>query len=145
MRYLTRAGAYRFQAQLIELRSQQRPRIVAEVADAAAQGDRSENAEYIYGKKKLREIDRNIRRLVKILDDAQLVDPTTRGAEPRAFFGATLTLETEAGEPLQYQLVGPEEADIRDGKLSYRSPLGALLLGKQAGDEVTLRLPLTLS
>jgi transcription elongation factor GreB len=138
MRYLTRLGALRFQAELIALRTRERPLVVVDVAAAAAQGDRSENAEYTYGKKKLREIDRKIYRLVKLLEDAELVDPANRRGESRVYFGATVVLEAEDGSRTQYQLVGPDEADIKHRLLSFKSPLGALLLGKRAGDEISL-------
>lgn len=127
------------QAELTRLRSVDRPKIVREVSDAAAQGDRSENAEYIYGKKKLREIDRRMRFLKKRLDDAEVVDPSTRRGEVRAFFGATVTLEDEDGNEKQVQIVGVDEVDATTGKISYASPLGAQMLRKQAGDSFILR------
>jgi transcription elongation factor GreB len=139
--YITKHGAERLQAELIALRSQQRPRIVQEVADAAAQGDRSENAEYIYGKKKLREIDRRIHWLVKHIDDAVVVDPGTRTGETRVFFGATVDLEDEDGHSRTLSLVGVDEVDATAGKISYRSPLGAAMLGKREGDSFVVKTP----
>ncbi len=141
--YITRGGATRLQRELADLRSKQRPKIVQEVADAAAQGDRSENAEYIYGKKKLREIDRRIHWLTKRLESAHVVDPADRpeGERDRIFFGATVDVEDEEGEVKTYQIVGEDEIDLKTGRISYRSPLGAVLLKKREGDMVVLRRP----
>jgi len=141
--YITRGGATRLQRELADLRSKQRPKIVQEVADAAAQGDRSENAEYIYGKKKLREIDRRIHWLTKRLESAHVVDPADRpeGERDRIFFGATVDVEDEEGEVKTYQIVGEDEIDLQTGRISYRSPLGAVLLKKREGDTVVLRRP----
>ena len=110
---------------------------------AAAHGDRSENYEYMLGKRKLRQIDGKIHRLQKQLASYEIVDPATRPKVDRAFFGATVTLETEAGDEIIYQIVGSDELEEAPGlnKLSYEAPLGRALLGKQEGDEVTLRLP----
>jgi transcription elongation factor GreB len=114
--YITPAGAKKLQEELAHLRSKARPKIVHEVADAAAQGDRSENAEYIYGKKKLREIDRRIHWLTKRLESAQLVDPKDRpeGERERVFFGATVEVEDEDGGP-RVPIVGEDEIDTRAG------------------------------
>jgi transcription elongation factor GreB len=141
--YITRAGATALQKELADLRSNQRPKIVQEVADAAAQGDRSENAEYIYGKKKLREIDRRIHFLTKRLESAHVVDPGDRPANERerVFFGATVDVEDEDGNATTYQIVGVDEIDLRRGKISWRSPLGAALLKKKEGDVVLFRKP----
>ncbi len=111
-----------------------------EVSDAAALGDRSENAEYIYGKKRLREIDRRIRYLSKLLDELTVVR-YTREQEGRVFFGAWVTVETEAGERQRYRVVGPDELEVRSGKISVDSPLGRALLGRRSGDEVTVDAP----
>jgi transcription elongation factor GreB len=141
--YITRPGALRMQEELLELRTKQRPKIVREVADAAAQGDRSENAEYIYGKKKLREIDRRIHYLTKRLELATVVDPSDRpeGDRSRAFFGATVDVEDEDGKTTTYQIVGEDEIDLARGRISYKSPLGRALLKRQAGDTVVFRKP----
>ncbi len=141
--YITREGAVKLQKELADLRSSQRPKIVQEVADAAAQGDRSENAEYIYGKKKLREIDRRIHFLTKRLESAHVVDPKERpeGERERVFFGATVEVEDEDGARSTYQIVGEDEIDLRRGRISYRSPLGAVLLKKREGDVVVLKKP----
>ena len=141
--YLTKEGAKRLSDELIELRTKKRPKIVQEVADAAAQGDRSENAEYIYGKKKLREIDRRMHFLLKRLDAAVVVDPKDRPANERSrvFFGAIVEVEDEDGKKATYQIVGEDEIDLKAGRISFRSPLGAALMKKKAGDTVTVRRP----
>jgi transcription elongation factor GreB len=140
---MTPEGAKRLQAELIDLRSKQRPKIVQEVADAAAQGDRSENAEYIYGKKKLREIDRRMHFLIKHLESAMVVDPKERpiSERDRVFFGATVTVEDEDGNVSRYQIVGQDEIDLSCGKISFKSPLAAVLMKKREGDCVTFRRP----
>ncbi|MBX3187896.1 MAG: transcription elongation factor GreB [Labilithrix sp.] len=140
--YITRAGARRMQAELVELRTKQRPKIVQDVADAAAQGDRSENAEYIYGKKKLREIDRRIHFLTKRLETATVVGPEDRdGATDRVFFGAIVAIEDEDGKEATYQIVGADEIDLARGHISYRSPLGRTLLKRRVGETVVFRKP----
>lgn len=141
--YITRAGARRMQDELVELRTKQRPKIVQDVADAAAQGDRSENAEYIYGKKKLREIDRRIHYLTKRLETATVVWPADRegSALDRVFFGATVGIEDEDGKEIRYEIVGADEIDLAKGRISYRSPLGRALLKRQVGDTVVFKKP----
>jgi transcription elongation factor GreB len=139
--YITRDGAKRLQEELAFLRSKERPKVVQEVADAAAQGDRSENAEYIYGKKRLREIDRRIRFLQKRLDTSTIVSPEDQTDTGRVWFGAWVTLEDEEGTERTYQIVGPDEIDARGTGVSVESPLGRSLLGKRPGDEVTVRRP----
>jgi transcription elongation factor GreB len=139
-RYITPAGYRRLEAELSRLWSDDRPRIVEEVATAAAHGDRSENAEYVYGKKKLREIDRRIRYLSKLLDRLTVVAPDPRQAG-RVFFGATVTVEDEDGARATYRIVGPDEIDLKLGHISVESPLARALLGKQAGDEAIVRRP----
>jgi transcription elongation factor GreB len=110
------------------------------VSEAAAQGDRSENAEYIYGKKQLREIDRRIRFLQKRLDALVIVDraPTDTA---RIYFGAWVRLETDRGEAVEYRIVGPDEFDLEKGLISIDSPLARALLKKTTDDEITLALP----
>jgi transcription elongation factor GreB len=140
--YITPDGAKRLQEELAELRSKARPRIVQEVADAAAQGDRSENAEYIYGKKKLREIDRRIHFLTKRLESAVVVRAEERAGDAgRIFFGAFVEVEDEEGKRARYQIVGEDEIDLARGRISWRSPLGRILLKRCAGDVVTFRRP----
>lgn len=118
----------------------ERPKVTQAVSEAAAQGDRSENAEYIYGKKRLREIDRRVRYLQKRIPDLQVVerapdDPT------RIFFGAWIKLEDEGGKDYSYRIVGPDEFDPARGWISIDSPLARALLKKTAGDEVRVALP----
>lgn len=141
--YLTRSGALRMQEELVRLRTKERPKIVGEVADAAAQGDRSENAEYIYGKKKLREIDRRVHYLTKRLETATVVDPDQMPASERArvFFGATVVVEDEEQHRSTYRVVGEDEIDLKKGHISWRSPLGSALLKKRVGDTFTFRRP----
>jgi transcription elongation factor GreB len=140
-RYITRAGAERLHQELVTLLKRDRPRVTAEVSAAAAQGDRSENAEYIYGKKKLREIDRRIHFLTKRLESAHVVEPNERPATDRVFFGATVGLEDEDGAALTYQIVGPDELDTKGGRISIDSPVGKALLGKRVGDTITVFRP----
>jgi transcription elongation factor GreB len=110
------------------------------VADAAAQGDRSENAEYIYGKKRLREIDRRMRFLTKRLEAAVVVAPDAQSGA-RVFFGAHVSVEDEDGKATRYQIVGEDEIDLARGRVSWRSPIGRALLKKTTGDTVLLRRP----
>ncbi len=138
--YVTREGAKKLQNELAQLRSRQRPKVVQEVADAAAQGDRSENAEYIYGKRKLREIDRRIHWLTKRLESATVVE-AREGAADQVFFGAFVEVEDEEGKRAKYRIVGEDEIDLDKGHISWRSPLGRLLLSKRSGDSLLLRRP----
>ncbi|MGI9592660.1 MAG: transcription elongation factor GreB [Myxococcota bacterium] len=140
-RYITPEGARRLQEELAQLWNVERPRVTQEVADAAAQGDRSENAEYIYGKKRLREIDRRVRFLRKRLEEVEVVRPGEVGDRERVFFGAWVTLEDEDGAEHRYRLVGPDEFDVERGLVSVESPIGRVLLGKREGDEVTVERP----
>jgi transcription elongation factor GreB len=138
--YLTRAGAAKLTEELRRLSEVERPKVVSEVADAAAQGDRSENAEYIYGKKRLREIDRRIRFLSKRLDSAVVVESgEDRGGV--VYFGARVEIEDEDGNARVYTLVGPDEADPTSGKISFQSPIGKALLKRKAGDTVVVKRP----
>jgi transcription elongation factor GreB len=140
--YLTLHGAVRFQQELRHLVERERPKVVHEVAEAAAQGDRSENAEYIYGKKRLREIDRRIRFITQRLDDCTVVDLSEPPEDAaRVFFGAVATVEDEDGQHRRYQLVGPDEVDAGVGLISYLSPLGKVLLRRAVGDVVTVQRP----
>jgi transcription elongation factor GreB len=114
--------------------------VVQDVTEAAAQGDRSENAEYIYGKKKLREIDRRIHWLTKRLERATVVEPRTDGSKV-AFFGAYVEVEDEDGGRTTYRIVGEDEIDLDKGQISWRSPLGRSLLKRREGDAVVFRRP----
>jgi transcription elongation factor GreB len=138
--YITREGAQKLQDELSHLLTRERPKVVQEVADAAAQGDRSENAEYIYGKKRLREIDRRIHFLTKRLDAAHIVEPRT-DATDRVYFGARVEIEDEDGERRAYRIVGADEIDLGAGCISYKSPLGRALLSKRAGDTFVFKRP----
>src|SRR5262245_40320248 len=133
--YITPAGFKRLADELSRLRSVERPKVVQEVSDAAAQGDRSENAEYIYGKRKLREIDRRMRWLGKRIDAAVIVDPGQKRGD-KVFFGATVVLEDEDGREETYQLVGEDEIEPARRRISWRSPIGTALLGKRLDDEI---------
>ncbi|ATB32549.1 transcription elongation factor GreB [Melittangium boletus] len=140
-RYLTRVGAERMHKELLRLLNEERPKVTAEVSAAAAQGDRSENAEYIYGKKRLREIDRRLRFLQKRLDTATIVSPTEQSDPERIYFGATVTLEDEEGSLATYQIVGSDEIDASGGRISIESPLARALLRKRVGDSVEVVRP----
>jgi transcription elongation factor GreB len=138
--YITPEGARRLRAELDQLWTVERPRVTQEVSDAAALGDRSENAEYIYGKRRLREIDRRIRFLAKRLDALTVVEPTER-QDGRVYFGAWVALEQEDGDEVEYRLVGPDEADVKERRVSVDSPIGRALLGRSVGDEITVVRP----
>jgi len=139
-RYITPQGFRRLAEEHTRIWTVERPRIVAEVEAAAALGDRSENAEYIYGKRKLRELDRRLRFLSERLDALTVIDPKPHPGG-RAFFGAWVTVEGEDGEERTFRLVGPDELDVPAGLLSVESPLGRALLGKREGDTVVLARP----
>ena len=139
-KYITAEGAKRLRDELEQLWTVERPRVTQEVADAAAQGDRSENAEYIYGKRRLREIDRRVRFLTKRLEEVVVVSEAP--ADPaRVFFGAWVTVEDEDGDEHEWRIVGPDESDAKAGAISIDSPVARALMGKRAGDEVTVRAP----
>jgi transcription elongation factor GreB len=133
--YITPEGYARLSAELKELWKVQRPQVTRKVAEAAAMGDRSENAEYIYGKKQLREIDARVRFLSRRLDELNVVEraPPDRS---RVFFGAWVTLENAAGQQVRYRLVGPDEFDRESDYISIDSPMARAMLKKQVDDEV---------
>jgi len=139
-RYITPEGERALREELQYLWKVKRPEVARSVRDAAALGDRSENAEYIYGKKQLREIDRRIRFLSKRLEEVTVVDrlPDDRS---RVFFGAWVTIEDEDGQEQTYRLVGADEFDLARGYLSINSPLARSLIGKRLDDEVRVRTP----
>jgi transcription elongation factor GreB len=140
--YLTPDGAKKLSDELRQLNNVERPKVVREVADAAAQGDRSENAEYIYGKKRLREIDRRIRSLTQRLESAVVVKPKAQpGPADVVRFGAQVEIEDENGQRRTYLLLGPEESDPDNGRLSFKSPLGQSLMKRRVGDVVVVRRP----
>ena len=138
--YLTPEGAKKLADELRVLALTERPRIVQEVSDAAAQGDRSENAEYIYGKRRLREIDRRIRFITKRLDGAVVVRKTDVAIDT-VRFGARVSVVDENGKAGSYTIVGPDEADPNAGRISFQSPLGQGLMKRRVGDVVTVRRP----
>jgi transcription elongation factor GreB len=139
-RYITPEGFRRIAREHERIWTVERPRIVAEVEAAAALGDRSENAEYLYGKRKLRELDRRLRFLSERMDDLTVVEPAPR-ADGRAFFGAWVTVEHDDGDERTYRLVGPDESDAGRGLLSVDAPLGRALLGKREGDTARFQRP----
>jgi transcription elongation factor GreB len=139
-KYITPAGAERMRTELDALWRVERPQVTQSVSEAAAQGDRSENAEYTYGKKRLREIDRRVRFLRKRLEGIVIVDapPTDPG---RVFFGAWIELEDEAGALRTHRIVGPDEFDMDPRYISMDAPLGKALLGRRLDDEVVVERP----
>jgi len=139
-RYITREGFRRIAQEHERIWTVERPRIVAEVEAAAALGDRSENAEYIYGKKKLRELDRRLRHLSEKMDALTVVEPRPHPGG-RAFFGAWVTVEHEDGGARTYRLVGPDEFDVARGLISVDAPLGRALLGRREGDSAIVVRP----
>jgi transcription elongation factor GreB len=139
-KYITPQGAQRLREELDRLWRDERPRVTQAVSAAAAQGDRSENAEYTYGKKRLREIDRRVRFLRGRLDGMVVVDQPP--SDPRAvFFGAWVELEEENGQRSRHRLVGPDEFDLAPGYLSMDSPLGRALMRKRLDDEFSVETP----
>ncbi|MBF0266767.1 MAG: transcription elongation factor GreB [Gammaproteobacteria bacterium] len=138
--YITQQGKDALLAEHDELWYKKRPQVTRSVSEAAAQGDRSENAEYIYGKKQLREIDSRLRFLKKRLDVVQIVDQIPQD-QSKVFFAAIVTVENEAEEVSTYHIVGADEIDLRQGKISIDSPLAKALLGKSVGDEVIFQGP----
>jgi transcription elongation factor GreB len=138
--YITPRGYRRLQEELARLWKVERPPVVTTVTWAAGNGDRSENGDYIYGKKKLREIDRRIRFLSKRLDVAVVVDNSGK-THQRVHFGATVTFQYESGDEREVTIVGVDELDSGDERISWRSPLAKALLTAEVGDTVTLRAP----
>jgi transcription elongation factor GreB len=143
-KYITPQGAKRLQDELDALWHEERPRVTQAVSEAAAQGDRSENAEYTYGKKRLHEIDRRVRFLRKRLEGMTIVDPLANPARRdarRVYFGAWVQIEGPAGDQRWHRIVGPDEFDLDEGYVSMDSPLGRSLMGRQLDDEITVELP----
>jgi transcription elongation factor GreB len=139
--YLTPQGYARLKDEALRLLNQERPELVKVIAWAAANGDRSENADYIYGKRRLREIDRRIRFLTKRLDAAEVIDPAARECTDQVFFGATVTVLDDQGGESTYSIVGIDEADVGRGRISWVSPLARALLKRREGDEVAFKSP----
>jgi transcription elongation factor GreB len=139
--YMTPAGHARLKDELIHLLKVERPEVVRTVSWAASNGDRSENGDYIYGKKRLREIDRRLRFLTKRLEAAEVVDPAAREATDQVFFGATVTYLDGAGAENTIAIVGIDEVDLSRGRVSWISPIARTLTKAREGDMVQLRTP----
>ena len=139
-KYITPEGARRLRAELEQLWREERPRVTQAVAAAAAQGDRSENAEYTYGKRRLREIDRRVRFLRKRLDGMVVVEQAPANGA-RVFFGAWVELEAQDGARTRHRIVGPDEFDMAPGYVSMDAPLGRALLRRALDEEVTVETP----
>jgi transcription elongation factor GreB len=140
--YITPAGYQRIKDELLQLIDVERPEIVKVVHWAASNGDRSENGDYIYGKKRLREIDRRIRFLTKRMDSAAVVDPSVHHGNDQVFFGATVRYANSAGEEHTVTIVGIDELDPLKGKISWVSPVARALTKAREGDLITLQTPL---
>lgn len=139
--YLTPQGHARLDAEFNQLWKVERPKMVETVAWAASNGDRSENADYQYGKKRLREIDKRLRFLSKRLENAEVVDPATREPTDRVFFGATVTIADENGAERTLAIVGIDEAEAGRGRIAWVSPMARALIGAREGDSVTVQTP----
>ncbi len=139
--YMTPGGHARIHEELDHLLRTERPKVVEVVHWAASNGDRSENGDYIYGKRRLREIDRRIRFLTKRLDQAEVVDPLRQQNVEQVFFGATVTICDEQGDDQTYQIVGIDETDLSRGRISWISPLARALLKAREGDQVRFQSP----
>jgi len=138
--YITPEGEQRLRAELHQLWKVERPQVTSAVHEAAKNGDRSENGDYIYGKRRLREIDSRVRFLNKRLEELKVIDqaPADTG---KIYFGAWVTLEDESGEEHRWRIVGPDEFDLREGRLSMDSPMARSLLGKRLDDEIRVESP----
>jgi transcription elongation factor GreB len=139
--YITPAGYRMLREELMTLLDGERPKVVEAVSWAAKNGDRSENGDYIYGKRRLREIDRRIRFLTKRLDIAEVADPSAHQGSDQVFFGATVTYATAQGEELTVKIVGVDEADFEKGQISWVSPIARALMRAGVGDSVKVRTP----
>ena len=139
--YITPAGYRRLHDELSHLLNVERPDVVQTVAWAASNGDRSENGDYIYGKKRLREIDRRLRFLTKRLEAAEVVDPAAREPTEQIFFGASVRYANSAGEEREIMIVGVDEVDVARGHISWISPIARALVKAREGDSVTVRTP----
>jgi transcription elongation factor GreB len=139
--YMTPQGYARLRAELLRLMDEERPKVVETVHWAAKNGDRSENGDYLYGKKRLREIDRRIRFLTKRLDVAEVVDPSAHHGNDQIFFGATVTYVNSAGDERTITILGVDEADTTQGQVSWVSPVARTLLKARVGDVLRLQAP----
>ena len=138
--YITPGGLRRLRAELNRLLDEERPALVKTVSWAASNGDRSENGDYIYGKRRLREIDKRIRFLNKRIEIAVPVDPKAQSGK-KVLFGATVKIQGEDGRERRYSIVGVDETDVAGGRISWISPLGAALLKGEEGEVITVRMP----
>ena len=139
--YITVAGYRRLRAELMTLLDEDRPKVVEVVSWAAKNGDRSENGDYLYGKKRLREIDRRIRFLTKRLDIAEVVDPSVHHGNEQVFFGATVRYSSDHGDERTIRIIGVDEAESARGEVSWIAPIARALLKSRVGDEVRLTTP----
>jgi len=139
--YMTPAGYAQLEAEFNQLWKVERPKLVETISWAASNGDRSENGDYIYGKKRLREVDRRIRFLSKRLENAEVVDPATREDSDQVFFGATVTVADGSGKESTYSIVGIDEADAGRGHIAWISPMARALLKAREGDTVSVQTP----
>lgn len=138
--YITPEGFEKLRVEYSDLLYKERPKIVETVTWAASNGDRSENADYQYGKRRLREIDRRLHFLQKRMEAAEVIDPKTLKSD-KIVFGATVTIENDEGQTKTYQIVGEDEFDIKQNKISWKSPVARSLLGKKKDDEVKITKP----
>lgn len=138
--YITPAGYTKLKEEFFYLLNVERPELVKTVAWAASNGDRSENADYKYGKRRLREIDRRLRFLTKRMDYAEIIDPAGRDSD-QVFFGATVSVEDQAGQQHTYRIVGMDEVDLTRGRVSWMSPIARALLKAREGDTVRFEAP----
>lgn len=138
--YITPEGFEKLRSEYVELLNVERPKVVEVVAWAASNGDRSENADYQYGKRRLREIDRRLYFLKNRMQDAEVVDPL-KVTSDKVLFGATVTMENEQGDEVVYQIVGEDEIDLKRQRISWKSPLAKTILGKKVDDEVKFVKP----
>lgn len=138
--YITPEGFEKLRSEYVELLNVERPKTVSVVAWAASNGDRSENADYQYGKRRLREIDRRLHFLKTRMQDSEVIDPA-KIVSDKVVFGATVTLENEEGEEVVYQIVGEDDIDIKLKRISWKSPIAKAILGKKIDDEVKVSKP----
>lgn len=138
--YITPGGFEKLRSEYVNLLNVERPKIVEVVTWAASNGDRSENADYQYGKRRLREIDKRVHFLKNRMQDAEVVDPKSVNSD-KVVFGATVKLENANGDEIVYQIVGEDEIDIKNRRISWQSPLAKAILGKKVDDEVKLQKP----
>ena len=138
--YITPAGLQKLKEEYHQLVSHERPKLLETIAWAASNGDRSENADYIYGKRRLREIDKRLRFLGERLDKVEVIDPQ-QVRSSKVVFGATITVSNEDEKEMTYQIVGEDEFDIKLSRISWKSPVARALLGKSVGDEVEVHKP----